>query len=68
MRIVVLDGFTLNPGDLSWKSIRNLGERAIYEHTPHEKLLNGLLVPKRFLPTKLSSAKIIMIRFLRKVC
>ena len=26
MKIVILDGFTENPGDLSWDGFRNLGE------------------------------------------
>ena len=26
MKIVVLDGYTLNPGDLSWDDIKGLGE------------------------------------------
>jgi glycerate dehydrogenase len=34
MNIVVLDGFTLNPGDLSWEELRSLGPCAIYERTP----------------------------------
>ena len=33
MKIVVLDGFTLNPGDLSWEVLRNLGELIIYDRT-----------------------------------
>ena len=36
MRIVVLDSFTLNPGDLSWKSLEELGECAIYDRTAPE--------------------------------
>ncbi len=32
-RIVVLDGFTLNPGDLSWKLLEDLGECDIYDRT-----------------------------------
>ncbi|MDE3179040.1 MAG: D-2-hydroxyacid dehydrogenase [Acidobacteriota bacterium] len=36
MKIVVIDGHTLNPGDLSWDELRNLGEAAIYERTPAE--------------------------------
>lgn len=36
MRIVVLDGFTLNPGDLSWESLEELGECAIYDRTAPE--------------------------------
>jgi glycerate dehydrogenase len=36
MKIVILDGYTLNPGDLSWEGIKNLGECTIYERTPYE--------------------------------
>jgi len=36
MKIVVLDGYTLNPGDLDWKGIRALGEVEIYDRTPLE--------------------------------
>lgn len=38
MNIVVLDGFTLNPGDLSWDSLAALGELKVYDRTPHEKV------------------------------
>jgi glycerate dehydrogenase len=34
MRMVVLDGFTLNPGDNPWTSIAALGELVVYERTP----------------------------------
>src|SRR5881397_4132601 len=34
MNIVVLDGYTLNPGDLSWDELRSLGHCEIYERTP----------------------------------
>ena len=33
MQIVVLDGYTLNPGDLSWAGLKNLGECTIYDRT-----------------------------------
>lgn len=37
MKIVVLDGFTLNPGDLSWEGLERLGKCVIYERSaPHE--------------------------------
>jgi glycerate dehydrogenase len=39
MKIVVLDGFTLNPGDLSWDALRDLGECQIYDRTPAEEVL-----------------------------
>ncbi|MDR0751581.1 MAG: D-2-hydroxyacid dehydrogenase [Christensenellaceae bacterium] len=34
MKIVILDGHTLNPGDLSWKSLEELGKLTIYDRTP----------------------------------
>lgn len=33
MKIVILDGYTLNPGDLSWESLKELGEVFVYERT-----------------------------------
>ncbi len=39
-RIVVLDGYTLNPGDLSWKRLEELGECNIYERSSPEEVLN----------------------------
>ncbi len=40
MRIVVLDGFTTNPGDLSWDALYKIGECQIYERTPRELVLD----------------------------
>jgi len=34
MKIVVLDGYALNPGDLSWEAIEALGELTVYDRTP----------------------------------
>lgn len=34
MKIVVLDGYTLNPGDLSWKGLEEIGECKVYDRTP----------------------------------
>lgn len=33
MKIVVLDGFALNPGDLSWQELAKLGEVTVYDRT-----------------------------------
>lgn len=33
LKIVVLDGYTLNPGDLSWKDLEALGTVKIYDRT-----------------------------------
>src|SRR5260221_1120658 len=38
-RIVILDGFTLNPGDLSWSGLEDLGQLEIYDRTPPELVL-----------------------------
>lgn len=37
--IVVLDGFTLNPGDLSWDVLQGLGNVTIYEHSSKTEAL-----------------------------
>jgi glycerate dehydrogenase len=39
MNIVVLDGFTLNPGDLDWQELQSLGPCAIYDRTLPAELL-----------------------------
>ncbi|MFD1163176.1 D-2-hydroxyacid dehydrogenase [Hwangdonia seohaensis] len=33
MKIVVLDGYTLNPGDLSWEGIEQFGDLVVYDRT-----------------------------------
>lgn len=37
MKIVVVDGYTLNPGDLTWDSIRAFGDLVIYDRTAPEE-------------------------------
>ncbi|WP_234122069.1 D-2-hydroxyacid dehydrogenase [Clostridium hydrogenum] len=40
MKIVVLDGYALNPGDLSWKEIEELGDFKVYDRTENtEKVI-----------------------------
>jgi len=39
MNIVVLDGYALNPGDLSWAPLQSLGHCEIYERTPVEMVV-----------------------------
>jgi glycerate dehydrogenase len=39
MNIVVLDGLTLNPGDLCWAELEALGTCAIYDRTPAGQVL-----------------------------
>lgn len=39
MKIVVLDGYGLNPGDLTWSGLEALGELKVYDRTAPEELL-----------------------------
>ena len=39
MKIVVLDGHTLNPGDLSWEGLQKLGDLTVYERTAPQEIL-----------------------------
>jgi glycerate dehydrogenase len=39
MKIVVLDGFTLNPGDLSWDGLKNKGDLSVYDRTSPDQIL-----------------------------
>ena len=34
MKIVILDGYTENPGDLSWEGMEKFGELTVYDRTP----------------------------------
>lgn len=39
MKIVVLDGYTLNPGDLEWTELEKLGELTLYDRTDAESVV-----------------------------
>ncbi len=39
MKIVILDGYTLNPGDLSWDALQQLGNVHIYDRTPQNQVV-----------------------------
>jgi glycerate dehydrogenase len=34
MKIVILDGYTLNPGDLSWDELKKFGDLTVYDRSP----------------------------------
>jgi len=40
MHIVVLDGYTLNPGDLSWQALAALGTCAVHDRTPPDQVVS----------------------------
>lgn len=62
MKIIVLDGYTTNPGDLSWKPLEDIGELTVYPRTKPEEVLDRIrdaqivLTNKTFLDAKLIRA------------
>lgn len=40
MQIVILDGYTANPGDLSWQAIEALGPCTVFDHTAADALIS----------------------------
>ncbi len=42
MKIVVLDGHTLNPGDLSWSQLEELGELTVHDITPPDSVVERI--------------------------
>lgn len=43
MKIVVVDAFTLNPGDLSWQKIQGLGEVQLFDRTAGDEIVKRCL-------------------------
>src|SRR5665647_3734319 len=41
-KIVVLDGYTANPGDLSWKPFEEFGEIQVYDRTSESEILTRI--------------------------
>ena len=39
MKIVALDGYAANPGDLSWDEMKTLGECVVYDRTAPSEIL-----------------------------
>lgn len=42
MKIVILDGYTENPGDLSWEGFEKLGDLTVYDRTPADKIVERM--------------------------
>lgn len=42
MKIVILDGYTENPGDLSWEGFEKLGELTVYDRTSPDKIIERI--------------------------
>lgn len=46
MKTVVLDGYTLNPGDLSWKELEKLSEVTVYDRTAYDTDKLALIIER----------------------
>ena len=60
MKIVVLDGHALNPGDLSWEDFKNLGDFTLYNRTAKEKVVERIGNAEILITNKVSITKDIM--------
>lgn len=60
MKIVVLDGYTLNPGDLSWDALQALGDLVVHERTSENEIVERAADADMLLTNKAPlSAKVI---------
>lgn len=46
MKIVVLDGYTLNPGDITWEGLEKLGELKVYDRTSYDCSEEELIIER----------------------
>jgi len=46
VKIVVLDGYTLNPGDLSWESFEKYGEVVVHDRTAYDPQEKDLIIER----------------------
>lgn len=60
MKLVILDGFSINPGDLSWKPIEILGSLICHERTANKDLLKNISDADGIFVSKCSITKDIM--------
>lgn len=57
MKIVVLDGYSLNPGDLSWKGMEELGECIVYDRTQSAEVIERAKGADAILTNKVAVTK-----------
>lgn len=60
MKIVILDGYAMNPGDLSWSEMEKLGELKLYDRTPKEAILDRICDAEIVLTNKVILTKEIL--------
>ena len=60
MKIVILDGYTANPGDLSWKELETLGELVVYDRTSADETVTRAADAEVVLTNKVLITKDVM--------
>lgn len=60
MKLIILDGYTLNPGDLSFDKLNELAEVTVYDRTPPEKVIERIGDAEMILTNKTIITKEIM--------
>ena len=56
MKIVILDGYALNPGDLSYEPLRQFGELTIYDRTDTEDEAIARIADSEIVPLNTASS------------
>lgn len=60
MKIVIFDGYTINPGDLSWGALEVIGDLTVYDKTSPEEALERALDAEVVLTSKCAITKSFM--------
>lgn len=60
MKIVILDGNALNPGDLSWEGFNSLGDVTLYDRTPQDLVVSRIGDAEILITNKVTITKEIM--------
>jgi glycerate dehydrogenase len=69
MKIVILDGHEVNPGDLSWDALRTLGSLEVFDRTPEDAIVPRAREAEAVLTTRapLSAQTLLQLNQLRYV-
>jgi glycerate dehydrogenase len=69
MKIVILDGHAINPGDLSWDALRSLGSLEVFDRTPVNAIVPRAREAEAVLTTRtpLSAQTLVQLKQLRYV-
>jgi glycerate dehydrogenase len=69
MKIVILDGHAINPGDLSWDALRSLGSLEVFDRTPEDAIVSRAREAEVLLTTRapLSTQTLMQLKQLRYV-